>query len=93
MVGILKEVLDEKKLAKFMDEQEADFSYDFKGEARLRGNAFFQQGLASIVLRLIPKVKQLAELNLPLMPEELYVGFGILKNELKSSNSIRRRGY
>jgi len=65
MVGILKEIIDEKKFDKFIENQEADFSYDFRGEARLRGNAFFQKGLINIAFRLIPKVKSLADLHLP----------------------------
>lgn len=65
MVGVLKEVIDEKKFERFMENQEMDFSYDFRGEARLRGNAFFQKGLINIAFRLIPKVKSLSELRLP----------------------------
>lgn len=65
MDGILKVVLDKKKYEKFLETQEMDFSYDFKGEARLRGNAFFQKGLPNLVFRLIPKVKTLTELHLP----------------------------
>ncbi len=65
MIGMLKVILDEKKFSNFMEEQEADFSYDFRGEARLRGNAFFQKGLINIAFRLIPKVKTLSELKLP----------------------------
>ncbi len=64
-VSILDEVLSKEKIGKFMENQEADFSYDFRGEARLRGNAFFQKGLISIAFRLVPKVKTLAELHLP----------------------------
>src|SRR3989344_3894422 len=64
-IGILSEVLEKTKINKFMENQEADFSYDFRGEARLRGNAFFQKGLISVVFRLVPKVKTLAELHLP----------------------------
>src|SRR3989344_3491424 len=64
-MGILSEVLSKDKIDKFMENQEADFSYDFRGEARLRGNAFFQKGLINIVFRLIPKVKTLGELHLP----------------------------
>ncbi len=67
MLGILGEVLEAKKLEKFMEEQEIDFSYDFRGEARLRGNAFFQKGLVCAVFRLVPKVKTLEELRLPPM--------------------------
>ena len=65
MVGVLKEVLDEKKVERFMENQEMDFSYDFRGEARLRGNAFFQKGFINIAFRLIPKVKSLSDLHLP----------------------------
>ena len=65
MIGILSEVLDKVKVDRFMENQEADFSYDFRGEARLRGNAFFQKGLINIAFRLLPKVKTLAELHLP----------------------------
>lgn len=65
MIGILGIVLPKQKLDRFMEEQEMDFSYDFRGEARLRGNTFFQKGLISVVFRLIPKVKTLAELHLP----------------------------
>ena len=64
-IGILGEVLPKVKIERFMDSQEADFSYDFRGEARLRGNAFFQKGLICIVFRLVPKVKTIAELHLP----------------------------
>jgi twitching motility protein PilT len=65
VLGILGQVLDKKKLDKFLEEKEADFSYDFRGEARLRGNAFFQKGLIGVAFRLIPKVKSLMELHLP----------------------------
>ena len=65
MLGILGEVLGPKKLDKFIETQEIDFSYDFRGEARLRGNAFFQKGLICAVFRLVPKVKTLEELRLP----------------------------
>jgi twitching motility protein PilT len=65
MLGFLNEVLDQKKVEKFKEEQEMDFSYDFHGEARLRGNAFFQKGLINLVFRLVPKVKTLEELHLP----------------------------
>ena len=65
MIGILGEVLDKEKMGKFMETQEADFSYNFRGETRLRGNAFFQKGLISAAFRVIPKVKTLKELHLP----------------------------
>ncbi len=69
--GILGEVLGEAKLKKFIEEQEVDFSYDFRGEVRLRGNAFFQKGLMGVAFRLVPKVKSLEELHLPPIIAEL----------------------
>lgn len=71
MLGILEEVLGKEKVKRFMTEQEVDFSYDFRGEARLRGNGFFQKGLVNIVFRLVPKVKTLKELHLPPILAEL----------------------
>ena len=65
VVGILGVILDKKRLDKFLENQEADFSFDFRGEARLRGNSFIQKGLVNIVLRLVPKVQTLTELRLP----------------------------
>lgn len=65
MLGILNILLDKNKVEKFLEKQEADFSYDFRGEARLRGNAFFQKGLMCMVFRLVPKVQTIAELKLP----------------------------
>jgi twitching motility protein PilT len=65
MMGVLNEVLSPKKVEEFMEDQEIDFSYDFRGEARLRGNAFFQKGMICAVFRLVPKVKTLEELRLP----------------------------
>lgn len=65
ILGFLGEILDKTKVQKFKEEQEADFSYDFRGEARLRGNAFFQKGLINLVFRLVPKVQTMKELSLP----------------------------
>jgi len=71
IIGILGEVLGKTRFDKFIKDQEIDFSYDFRGEARLRGNAFFQKGLISIAFRLIPKIKSLKELHLPPIIGEL----------------------
>ena len=66
MWGILDEILlSKEKVEKFKEDKELDFSYAFRGEARLRGNAFFQKGLVNVVFRLVPKVKNLEELHLP----------------------------
>ncbi len=71
MKGFLDELLSKEKINSFMAEQEMDFSYDFRGEVRLRGNTFFQKGLINIALRLVQKVKTLSDLNLPPILSEL----------------------
>jgi twitching motility protein PilT len=63
--GILKSILSDLQYERFIKEQGLDFSYEYKESSRLRGNAFVQQGKFVAVFRLIPKVKTLAELNLP----------------------------
>jgi twitching motility protein PilT len=65
--AFLDELLSPMNREKFMKEKEVDFSYSAMGiEARFRGNAYVQQGLVGISLRLIPKViRGLDELNLP----------------------------
>ncbi len=65
LFGILGEILNQKQIELFKENMEADFSYDFRGEARLRGNAFFQKGLVNLVFRLVPKVQTMEELKLP----------------------------
>lgn len=64
-LGFLHEMIEEKQLTNFVVTQELDFSYEHRGEYRLRGNASFQKGVISVALRLIPRVKSLAELDLP----------------------------
>lgn len=64
-LGFLRAMVGEKSLTSFVVEQELDFSYEHAKEYRLRGNASFQRGVISVALRLIPKVRSVAELNLP----------------------------
>ena len=65
IVGMLSAILSDEHHKRFLADRELDFSYEFQGTTRLRGNAFVQQGKFSMVLRLIPHVKTLEELNLP----------------------------
>lgn len=71
MHAILKELVPEERYNNFLKDQELDFSYDFRGEARLRCNAFFQKGLVNIAFRLIPKVQDIKDLNLPPIISEI----------------------
>ena len=43
IIEILSIVLPKEKIDYFIENKEMDFSYDFRGEARLRGNAFFKK--------------------------------------------------
>lgn len=67
VLSLLAELLiDDRKVETFLQNQEIDFSYsDKQSDSRLRGNAYFQKGGVSISLRLIPKIKDFAELKLP----------------------------
>lgn len=50
----------------FLEAQELDFSYQYKDQARFRGNAFFERGDVAIALRIIPnEIRTFDELNLP----------------------------
>lgn len=65
MKGILTAVLDKTRVDRFYAEQEVDFAYNHKNQARLRGNAFYHKGVIGMALRLIPEVRTLADLKLP----------------------------
>lgn len=62
---ILREMLSEEQYQSLLQGQQLDFAYTHRGEYRLRGNAFFQKGTIAVTLRLIPKIKSVAELGLP----------------------------
>ena len=66
IVGILSELVSKENRDFFLKNKELDFSYGIEDGERFRGNAFFQQGMISIALRIIPrKIRSLEELNLP----------------------------
>jgi len=63
--GIMQAILSAEHFTHFQERQELDFSYEYQGSIRLRGNIYVQQGRYGMVLRLIPHVQTLEELNLP----------------------------
>ena len=65
-MGILSELISPEFKERFLSNKEIDFSYEFFGKGRFRGNAFYQKGAVGIALRSIPtQVKTIGELNLP----------------------------
>lgn len=64
-VGFLRAMVSERSFNDFIIKQELDFPFEHLGQYRLRGNAYFQKGLVSIALRLVPKAKAFSDLNLP----------------------------
>ncbi len=66
MLGLVSLMLTEDRKEKLFKEFEVDFSYSYGAKARFRGNAFFQRGVISVALRLIPEyVRNIQELHLP----------------------------
>lgn len=72
-------ILGQDDKAFFSKNKEVDFSYDYKGKARFRGNCYIQRGGVAIALRFIPnKIRTIAELGLPKILEsftQLQQGF------------------
>ncbi len=65
-LGLLGELITPSFMERFLENKEIDFSYDFQGKGRFRGNAFYQKGVVGIALRAISSdIKTLEELNLP----------------------------
>jgi twitching motility protein PilT len=62
--GFLQAMISPNDFARFLERQEADFSFEIMGR-RLRGNAFFQKSAIGIAVRLLPEIRDIQELNLP----------------------------
>lgn len=59
-------VMAEDQKDRLLREKEVDFSYTYNNQARFRVNVFYQKGVLSAALRLIPaQIKTIEELNLP----------------------------
>ncbi|HUO10614.1 MAG TPA: type IV pilus twitching motility protein PilT [Phycisphaerae bacterium] len=65
-MAILKDTLPEKRIEPFMENRDADYSYELPGLARFRVNAHFQKNTVAFAFRVITeKVRALDALNLP----------------------------
>ncbi len=64
--GLLSVLVSQSKLQALINTgAEIDFSYDYQGKLRLRGNAYLRTGTISIALRTIREVQSLDTLGLP----------------------------
>ncbi len=65
--GFVSALLSQEQRQRLLQQREIEFSYEFKEKVRFRTSVFFQSGVISIVMRLIPaRVRSIEELNLPL---------------------------
>jgi twitching motility protein PilT len=64
--SLLNEVLTAQQAAEWNTKHEHDFSFSWRDEARIRGNAFTQRGDTAVALRMIPRqIPTMDELGLP----------------------------
>ncbi len=72
MHDVLAATLDGRQKNSFTDHKEVDFAFSWRDVARVRGNAFTQQGSPTISLRFIPnRIPGFAELGMPDAVQEL----------------------
>src|SRR5215218_3724243 len=70
--SLLAEVLRSEQVEAWEASQEYDFSFSWRDDARIRGNAFTQRGLTAVALRMIPRsIPSPDDLGLPPMLREL----------------------
>jgi twitching motility protein PilT len=64
--SLLAELLSPAQSAAFSASREYDFSFSWREQARIRGNAFLQRDLVAIALRMIPRaIPSMQQLGLP----------------------------
>jgi twitching motility protein PilT len=64
--ALLAQVLTKEQLSQWASEREYDFSFTWRDNARVRGNAFTQRGKTAVALRMIPnEIPSMQQLKLP----------------------------
>jgi len=64
--ALLAELLTDDQMAAWSSKREYDFSFSWRDDARVRGNAFTQRGYTTLALRMIPRdIPTLDQLGLP----------------------------
>ena len=85
-VEAARALLDDEQWAAFKAGAEIDFSFSWRGGARIRGNAFHQRSSVAIALRMIPaEIPSFDDLGLP--PAVRALG------QLQSGSRVRHRAY
>ena len=70
--SLLAEVLTPEQADAWAEQHEYDFSFSWREDARIRGNAFTQRGLTAVALRMIPReIPSPDDLGLPAVLREL----------------------
>ena len=64
-IGILRELVKEEDVSKVLNLKEIDLAYSFKDKLRLRSTAYIKNSNINLTFRVIQKVKEMEELNLP----------------------------
>ncbi|HEV8558802.1 MAG TPA: type IV pilus twitching motility protein PilT [Actinophytocola sp.] len=65
-VALLDQTLSAEQRAGWDGRHEYDFSFSWRDNARIRGNAFVQRGLTTVALRMIPRqIPSMEQLGLP----------------------------
>ncbi len=63
---LLREMVNEKRLAEFEERRDADFSYEIAGLCRFRVNAHYQRNTVALALRVInDRIRPIEQLYLP----------------------------
>lgn len=63
---VAREVLSAERWKRFLEQRDLDFSFNWKGQARFRINAFVQRGSVGLALRLIPyRIPNFDQLGVP----------------------------
>ena len=72
VAAMLQEVISPDRWAELAATRNLDFSFTWKGQARIRGNAFFQRGSPAAAFRLLPlSIPTFDELGIPAAVQSL----------------------
>jgi twitching motility protein PilT len=72
MDAMIRTIISPEQFKIFTEQMELDFSFDYEGKVRFRGNIYRQRGNPAVALRLLPShIPTLEELGLPAILKKL----------------------